>query len=64
MPSPLDVEAIKGTDPDDEEVVLEREPSDDAPFSALAFKIMVDPFVGKRAFFRLTVATATTSCRT
>ena len=53
MPSPLDVEAIKGTDPDDEEVVLEREPSDDAPFSALAFKIMVDPFVGKLAFFRV-----------
>ena len=53
MPSPLDVDAIKGTDPDDEEVVLEREPSDDAPFSALAFKIMVDPFVGKLAFFRV-----------
>ena len=53
MPSPLDVEAIKGTDPDDPEVVLEREPSDDAPFSALAFKIMVDPFVGKLAFFRV-----------
>ena len=53
MPSPLDIEAIKGTDPDDEEVVLEREPSDDAPFSALAFKIMVDPFVGKLAFFRV-----------
>ena len=53
MPSPLDIEAIKGTDPDDEEIVLEREPSDDAPFSALAFKIMVDPFVGKLAFFRV-----------
>ena len=53
MPSPLDVEAIKGTDPDDEEIILEREPSDDAPFSALAFKIMVDPFVGKLAFFRV-----------
>ena len=53
MPSPLDIEAIKGTDPDDEEVVLERKPSDDEPFSALAFKIMVDPFVGKLAFFRV-----------
>ena len=53
MPSPLDIDAIKGTDPDDEEVVLEREPSDDAPFSALAFKIMIDPFVGKLAFFRV-----------
>ena len=53
MPSPLDIEAIKGTDPDDEEVVLERKPSDEEPFSALAFKIMVDPFVGKLAFFRV-----------
>ena len=53
MPSPLDIEAIKGTDPDDPEVVLERKPSDDEPFSALAFKIMVDPFVGKLAFFRV-----------
>ena len=53
MPSPLDIEAIKGTDPDDEEIVLERHPSDDEPFSALAFKIMVDPFVGKLAFFRV-----------
>ncbi len=53
MPSPLDIEAIKGTDPEDPEVVLERHPSDDEPFSALAFKIMVDPFVGKLAFFRV-----------
>ena len=53
MPSPVDIEAIKGTDPDDPEVVLERKPSDDEPFSALAFKIMVDPFVGKLAFFRV-----------
>ena len=53
MPSPLDIEAIKGTDPDDPEVELERHPSDDEPFSALAFKIMVDPFVGKLAFFRV-----------
>ena len=53
MPSPLDIEAIKGTDPDDAEIVLERKPSDEEPFSALAFKIMVDPFVGKLAFFRV-----------
>ena len=53
MPSPLDIPAIQGTDPDDEEVTLERHPSDDEPFSALAFKIMVDPFVGKLAFFRV-----------
>ena len=53
MPSPLDIPAIKGTDPDDHEKELVRHPSDDEPFSALAFKIMVDPFVGKLAFFRV-----------
>ncbi len=53
MPSPLDIPAIQGTDPEDPEVTLERHPSDDEPFSALAFKIMVDPFVGKLAFFRV-----------
>ncbi len=53
MPSPLDIGAVKGTDPADPEKELTREPSDDAPFSALAFKIMVDPFVGKLAFFRV-----------
>ncbi|MGN0970853.1 MAG: elongation factor G, partial [Aristaeellaceae bacterium] len=53
MPSPLDIPAIKGTDPDDPEKEMERHPSDDEPFSALAFKIMVDPFVGKLAFFRV-----------
>ena len=53
MPSPLDIPAIDGVDPDDPEKKLERHPSDDEPFSALAFKIMVDPFVGKLAFFRV-----------
>ena len=53
MPSPLDIPAITGTDPDDPEKELVRHPSDDEPFSALAFKIMVDPFVGKLAFFRV-----------
>ena len=53
MPSPLDVPAIKGVDPDDHDKELERHPSDDEPFSALAFKIAVDPFVGKLAFFRV-----------
>ena len=53
MPSPLDISAIQGTDPDDPEKTMERHPSDDEPFSALAFKIMVDPFVGKLAFFRV-----------
>ncbi len=53
MPSPLDIPAIKGTDPKDPEKEMERHPSDSEPFSALAFKIMVDPFVGKLAFFRV-----------
>ena len=51
MPSPLDIPSIKGTDLDGNEV--ERHSSDDEPFSALAFKIMADPFVGKLAFFRV-----------
>ena len=52
MPSPLDIPAISGTNPktDEEET---REASDDAPFSALAFKIMTDPFVGRLSFFRV-----------
>ncbi len=52
MPSPLDIPAVKGTNPDSGEE--EERPADDsAPFSALAFKIMADPFVGKLAFFRV-----------
>ncbi|MCI8392253.1 MAG: elongation factor G [Roseburia sp.] len=51
MPSPVDVPAIKGTDLEGNEV--ERHSSDEEPFSALAFKIMADPFVGKLAFFRV-----------
>ena len=52
MPSPLDIPAISGTNPktDEEET---REASDDAPFSALAFKIMTEPFVGRLSFFRV-----------
>ncbi len=53
MPSPLDIPAIKGTDPDDVEIEMERHASDEEPFSALAFKIMTDPFVGKLAFCRV-----------
>ncbi|NMP22023.1 elongation factor G [Sulfobacillus harzensis] len=53
LPSPLDVGAVHGVDPNDAEVEMFREVSDDAPFSALAFKIMTDPFVGKLAFFRV-----------
>ena len=51
MPSPLDIPSIKGVDLEGNEV--ERHSSDDEPFSALAFKIMADPFVGKLAFFRV-----------
>lgn len=63
MPSPIDIGAIKGTDMKNEEVTMERMPGDDQPFSALAFKIMTDPFVGKLAFFRVysgTIAKGTT----
>lgn len=51
MPAPTDIEAIKGVDMDGNEIV--RHSSDEEPFSALAFKIMADPFVGKLAFFRV-----------
>ena len=51
MPAPTDIPAIKGVDEDGNEV--ERHSSDDEPFSALAFKIMTDPFVGKLAFLRV-----------
>lgn len=52
MPSPLDIPAIKGVDPDTGEET-ERKADDNEPFSALAFKIMTDPFVGKLCFFRV-----------
>lgn len=52
MPSPLDIPAIKGVNPDTEEED-QRHPSDKEPFSALAFKIVTDPYVGKLAFFRV-----------
>ncbi len=51
MPAPTDIASIKGTDLDGNEI--ERHSSDEEPFSALAFKIMADPFVGKLAFFRV-----------
>jgi len=57
LPSPIDVKAISGIDMDtDEEIV--RESSDEAPFSALAFKVMTDPYVGKLTFFRVYSGTA------
>ncbi|WP_102264853.1 elongation factor G [Mesobacillus jeotgali] len=52
LPSPLDVPAIKGTLPDSDEEV-ERHSDDNEPFSALAFKVMTDPYVGKLTFFRV-----------
>ena len=59
MPAPTDVPAIKGTNPktDEEE---DRHPSDDEPFSALAFKIMTDPYVGRLCFFRVYSGTLNT----
>ena len=59
MPSPLDIPAIKGTNPktDEEET---RAADDSAPFSALAFKIMTDPYVGRLSFFRVYSGTLTT----
>jgi elongation factor G len=53
LPSPLDVPAIKGHAVDDEEEIVERHSSDEEPFSALAFKVMTDPYVGKLTFFRV-----------
>ena len=52
MPSPLDIKAIEGVNPDTEETEA-RPASDEGPFAALAFKIMTDPFVGKLCFFRV-----------
>ncbi|MBS1739778.1 MAG: elongation factor G [Bacteroidetes bacterium] len=53
LPSPVDIDAIEGTDPDDTEKTLTRKPDAKEPFAALAFKIMTDPFVGRLAFFRV-----------
>jgi elongation factor G len=53
LPSPLDTEAITGTDPDDTGKVIMRHPDPDEPMSALAFKIATDPFVGRLCFFRV-----------
>jgi len=53
MPSPLEVEAVNGVDPSDLEKKMKRNPDVNEPFSALAFKIMTDPYVGKLTFFRV-----------
>ena len=58
LPSPLDVPPIRGTDPDNGDEAV-RVTSDEAPFSALAFKIMADPFVGSLTFFRVYSGTRT-----
>ena len=52
LPSPYDVEAIVGTDVDDEDIKIERKPDPDEPFAGLAFKIATDPFVGRLCFVR------------
>ena len=53
LPSPVDTEAIEGTDPDDSEKILTRKPSSTEPLCALAFKIATDPYVGRLCFFRV-----------
>ena len=53
LPSPIDVPFLEGVDPDDEEKKIEIKVSDDEPFTALAFKVATDPFVGKLIFFRV-----------
>jgi len=53
MPSPLDVPPVTGTDPDDPTKILERKTDDNEPLAVLAFKVAVDPFIGKLCFFRV-----------
>ena len=53
LPSPIDVGEVIGYDPNDNEVELKREPNLESPFSALAFKIMTDPFVGRLTYMRV-----------
>ena len=53
LPSPLDLPPVTGTDPDDPEKKVERHPSDDEPFTALAFKVQSDPHMGKLVYFRV-----------
>jgi elongation factor G len=60
LPSPIDLPPVKGTDPDKkEEVIVERQTDADAPMSALAFKIITDPYVGVLTFFRVYSGTVT-----
>ena len=58
LPSPADLPPVEGFKPGKEDEILRREPRDDEPFSALAFKIMTDPYVGKLTYFRVYSGTA------
>ncbi len=53
LPSPVDIPAVRGTNPDNPEEIVELPASDDAPLSALVFKIVTDPYVGRLAYFRV-----------
>ncbi len=53
LPSPVDIPAVRGTNPDNPEEIIELPASDDAPLSALVFKIVTDPYVGRLAYFRV-----------
>lgn len=53
LPSPLDIPPVRGTNPDDEDEVIELPADDNAPLSALVFKIVTDPYVGRLAYFRV-----------
>ncbi len=53
LPSPADIPAVQGIDPDDPETIIELPANDDAPLSALVFKIVTDPYVGRLAYFRV-----------
>ena len=53
LPSPLDIGAVQGFDCSNQDNIMERKPLDEEPFSALAFKIMTDPYVGRLTFFRV-----------
>ena len=59
LPAPTDIASVKGVDPNNEDVVIERHASDKEPFSALAFKVATDPFVGQLIFFRVYSGTLT-----
>ena len=63
LPSPLDVPHIQGCKVEDEDIIEERETSDDAPFSALAFKIISDPYIGRLTFARVYSGTLTNNSR-